>query len=87
MEQLAALVLNGEGRKLIGLTSDQPEIQAFLDNVPAYMVCDDLINDILFIVFRTANFAFRTKLEEFIWLQEKAVCVIYSRHWIDANLP
>lgn len=38
MEQLASLVLNGDGRKLIGLTSDQPEIQAFLDNVPAYMV-------------------------------------------------
>lgn len=38
MEQLASLVLNGEGRKLIALQSDQPEIQAFLDNVPAYMV-------------------------------------------------
>lgn len=37
MEQLASLVLNGEGRKLISLYSDQPEIQAFLDNVPAYM--------------------------------------------------
>lgn len=38
MEQLAALVLNGEGQKLIGLTAPLPEIQAFLDNVPAYMV-------------------------------------------------
>lgn len=38
MEQLAALVLNGDGQKLIGLTAPQPEIQAFLDNVPAYMV-------------------------------------------------
>lgn len=38
MEQLAALVLNGDGQKLIGMKSDQPEIQAFLDNVPAYMV-------------------------------------------------
>lgn len=38
MEQLATLVLNGEGRKLMELSSDQPEIQAFLDNVPAYMV-------------------------------------------------
>lgn len=38
MEQLAALVLNGEGQKLIGLKSDQPEIRAFLDNVSAYMV-------------------------------------------------
>lgn len=38
MEQLAALVLNGKGLKLIGKTSSSPEIQAFLDNVSAYMV-------------------------------------------------
>lgn len=38
MEQLAALVLNGEGSKLIGMDAQQQEIQAFLDNVPAYMV-------------------------------------------------
>lgn len=38
MEQLAALVLNGHGTKLVGMTTDQAEIQAFLDNVPAYMV-------------------------------------------------
>lgn len=38
MEQLAALVLNGEGAQLVGMESKQPEIQAFLDNVPAYMV-------------------------------------------------
>lgn len=38
MEYLAAIVLNGEGGKLIGLDTTQPEIQAFLDNVPAYMV-------------------------------------------------
>lgn len=38
MEQLAALVLNGEGTQLVGMESKQPEIQAFLDNVPAYMV-------------------------------------------------
>ncbi|XP_055708436.1 uncharacterized protein LOC129804827 isoform X2 [Phlebotomus papatasi] len=37
MEYLAAIVLNGEGGKLIGLDTTQPEIQAFLDNVPAYM--------------------------------------------------
>ncbi|XP_037035918.1 uncharacterized protein LOC119074076 isoform X3 [Bradysia coprophila] len=37
MEQLAALVLNGKGLKLIGQTSSSPEIQAFLDNVSAYM--------------------------------------------------
>lgn len=38
MEQLATLVLNGEGKQLIGKTSNQPDIQAFLDNVPIYMV-------------------------------------------------
>lgn len=38
MEQLAAMVLNGDGENLIGMTTNQPEIQAFLDNVPAYMV-------------------------------------------------
>lgn len=38
MEQLAAMVLNGDGQYLIGAKSTQPEIQAFLDNVPAYMV-------------------------------------------------
>jgi len=38
MEQLAALVLNGEGRRLIGRQSGNPELQAFIDNVPAYMV-------------------------------------------------
>lgn len=38
MEQLAAFVLNGKGLKLIGKTSSSPEIQAFLDNVSAYMV-------------------------------------------------
>jgi hypothetical protein len=42
MEQLAVIVLNGEGDKLIGLTSQSPEIQAFLNNVPIYMViCDE----------------------------------------------
>jgi len=38
MEQLAALVLNGEGRRLIGRQSGNPELQTFIDNVPAYMV-------------------------------------------------
>uniref|UniRef100_A0A182LZY3 Arginine kinase n=1 Tax=Anopheles culicifacies TaxID=139723 RepID=A0A182LZY3_9DIPT len=37
LEQLAAIVLNGEGKQLIGRKSQQSEIQAFLDNVPAYM--------------------------------------------------
>lgn len=39
MEQLATLVLNGEGDRLIGQQSNNPEIQAFLENVPIYMVC------------------------------------------------
>ncbi|XP_021701233.1 uncharacterized protein LOC5567456 isoform X5 [Aedes aegypti] len=37
MEQLAVIVLDGEGGKLLGRHSNQPEIQAFLDNVPSYM--------------------------------------------------
>ncbi|XP_072763022.1 uncharacterized protein [Anoplolepis gracilipes] len=37
MEQLAALVLNGEGRRLVGRQSGNSELQAFIDNVPAYM--------------------------------------------------
>uniref|UniRef100_A0A1L8D826 Uncharacterized protein n=1 Tax=Nyssomyia neivai TaxID=330878 RepID=A0A1L8D826_9DIPT len=37
MEFLAAVVLDGDGDKLIGLETKQSEIQAFLDNVPAYM--------------------------------------------------
>ncbi|XP_043270896.1 uncharacterized protein [Venturia canescens] len=37
MEQLAALVLNGEGRRLVGRQSSNPELQAFIDNVPAYI--------------------------------------------------
>lgn len=45
MEQLASLVLNGDGRKLMSLNSDQPEIQAFLDNVPAYMVSASYQNE------------------------------------------
>lgn len=38
------LVLNGEGKVLVGKTTIQPDIQAFIDNVPTYMVStfDDL---------------------------------------------
>lgn len=32
------MVLNGEGKNLIGRTTSQPDIQAFIDNVPTYMV-------------------------------------------------
>lgn len=38
MEMLAALVLNGEGARLVGRRSRNLELQAFLDNVPTYMV-------------------------------------------------
>ncbi|KAJ8930274.1 hypothetical protein NQ314_016941 [Rhamnusium bicolor] len=37
MEQLAALVLSGDGEKLVGQSSDNPELQSFLENVPVYM--------------------------------------------------
>ncbi|XP_018393803.1 PREDICTED: uncharacterized protein LOC108772708 [Cyphomyrmex costatus] len=37
MEQLATLVLNGEGRRLVGRQCGNPELQAFIDNVPTYM--------------------------------------------------
>lgn len=38
MEQLAMMVLNGQGENLIGKTTTQPDIQAFIDNIPTYMV-------------------------------------------------
>lgn len=38
MEMLAALVLNGEGSRLTGRITHNFEVQAFLDNVPTYMV-------------------------------------------------
>lgn len=47
MEQLALLVLNGDGRRLIEHTSEQPEIQAFLANVPAYMVSHIIVRTII----------------------------------------
>ncbi|XP_066156618.1 serine/threonine-protein phosphatase 6 regulatory ankyrin repeat subunit B isoform X3 [Euwallacea fornicatus] len=37
MEQLAALVLNGHGEKLMEEKCDNQELQTFLDNVPVYM--------------------------------------------------
>ncbi|XP_034178456.2 uncharacterized protein LOC117603414 isoform X2 [Osmia lignaria lignaria] len=37
MEQLAGLVLNGDGRRLVGRRSGNPELQAFIDRVPSYM--------------------------------------------------
>ncbi|XP_017475922.1 PREDICTED: uncharacterized protein LOC108366126 isoform X2 [Rhagoletis zephyria] len=37
MEQLAQIVLNGDGNKLVNMQSQNPDIQAFLSNVPSYM--------------------------------------------------
>ncbi|XP_026300640.1 uncharacterized protein LOC551249 isoform X1 [Apis mellifera] len=37
MEQLATLVLNGEGRRLVGRHSGNTELQTFIDRVPSYM--------------------------------------------------
>ncbi|XP_044754262.1 uncharacterized protein LOC123313440 isoform X2 [Coccinella septempunctata] len=37
MEKLAGLVLSGRGKLLEGKKSENPELQAFLDNVPVYM--------------------------------------------------
>ncbi|XP_069964080.1 uncharacterized protein [Bactrocera oleae] len=37
MEQLAQIVLNGDGKKLMNMQSNNPDIQAFLSNVPNYM--------------------------------------------------
>lgn len=48
MEQLASLVLNGEGSRLLGRQSGNPDLQAFIDNVPSYIVC---ILHILILIF------------------------------------
>ncbi|XP_046994004.1 uncharacterized protein LOC124606083 [Schistocerca americana] len=37
VDQLAAMVLSGDGGRLAGLRAHHPDVQAFLDNVPAYM--------------------------------------------------
>lgn len=48
MEQLAALVLNGEGKRLLGRQSGNPDLQAFIDNVPSYIVCSLFIFTVFF---------------------------------------
>ncbi|XP_049861505.1 uncharacterized protein LOC126355260 isoform X2 [Schistocerca gregaria] len=37
VDQLAAMVLSGDGGRLARLRAHHPDVQAFLDNVPAYM--------------------------------------------------
>lgn len=53
------MVLNGDGQYLIGAKSDQPEIQAFIDNVPAYMVKIDFFR-------RTIRFVLEIDIQTFI---------------------
>ena len=48
MEQLASLVLNGEGRRLVGRHSKNPELQAFIDRVPSYMVLRTRVSQLSF---------------------------------------
>lgn len=38
IERYATLVLNGEGKHLVGYQSNDPEIQGFINSVPSYMV-------------------------------------------------
>lgn len=38
MEAMAEMVLAGEGEALLDLTSDNPDVQLFINNVPQYMV-------------------------------------------------
>lgn len=55
MEMLAALVLNGEGLRLVGRQSRNLELQAFLNNVPTYMVSNTLIQ------YNNSNMYFKYK--------------------------
>lgn len=66
MEQLAALVLNGKGLQLIGQTSSSPEIQAFLDNVSAYMVRIHKWKQLVHRVINNLEFKSRIKFGECI---------------------
>lgn len=38
LDVLANVVLNGEGHRLLGYKSRNPDVQNFLENVPVYMV-------------------------------------------------
>lgn len=89
MEQLAAMVLSGDGQYLIGAKSNQPEIQAFLDNVPAYMVRDEaIISRMIFFYCNHHNhfYRFRIKFDECILQPEKEVYEICNQHWTVVNL-
>ena len=40
VEKLAVIVLTGNGHRLIGQHSSNPELQAFVDSVSSYMVSE-----------------------------------------------
>jgi hypothetical protein len=89
MEQLATLVLNGEGRRLIGRQSGNPELQAFIDNVPSYMVrrrvtirsgraATQLVTyDVLCYI--------RARFMPCTWRRGRETFAIYRAHWIAAS--
>lgn len=83
MEKLAGLVLNGKGKLLEGKKSDNPELQAFLDNVPVYMV-GKIDKPFIIAVFNYFSL-FRKKSIGFTRQQGMEVCVIYKPRWIGAN--
>lgn len=86
MEQLAAVVLNGEGDRLVGQQSDNVELQSFLDNVPVYMVqrsrktCSLLLSQVIFYIYSQ-------KSTGSTWLQRMVVCETCKQLLIAANSP
>lgn len=81
MEQLALLVLNGEGSQLIGRKTTQTDIQAFIDNVPNYMVNIRLIDPSLsifnsYVSDDEFSKLSRAKSNECMWPPVKGVFVI-----------
>lgn len=86
MEQLAALVLNGEGRRLVGRQSGNPELQAFIDNVPAYMVRHYRAIIDLEHAYNVSLCHIRERFVPCIWLREKEIFAIYKVLSIGANL-
>jgi len=86
MEQLAGLVLNGEGRRLVGRQSGNPELQAFIDNVPAYMVRHYRVIIDSEPIYNLSICHIRERFMPYTWLREKGIFAIYKVLWIDANL-
>lgn len=78
MEQLAALVLNGEGRRLVGRQSGNAELQAFIDNVPAYMVRHYSATIDSEYAYNVSLCYFRERFTPYTWLREKGTFAIYK---------